>query len=85
MLARPRRVDTTSWTASADLLDGRTILVTGAGDETLETALFARHEIPWDDIAFRSGYFALRKYLEDDGKNNGVHLHEVRYRPTRSG
>jgi ADP-ribose pyrophosphatase YjhB (NUDIX family) len=50
----------------------------GVGEETLETALFAEREIPWDEIAFRSGRFALRKYLEDAGRNNGVHLHELR-------
>ncbi len=49
-----------------------------AGLETLEADLFARDEIPWDEIAFRSGHFALRKYLDDAGQNNGVHLHEVR-------
>lgn len=49
-----------------------------AGDESLEAELFAKDEIPWDEIAFRSGLFALEKYLEDSGQNNGVHLHEVR-------
>lgn len=49
-----------------------------AGDETLEAALFDKTEIPWPEIAFLSGDFALRKYLEDDGRNNGVHLHRVR-------
>jgi ADP-ribose pyrophosphatase YjhB (NUDIX family) len=48
------------------------------GDESLEVALYSRDEIPWDDIAFRSGHFALEKYLSDEGRNNGVHLHEVR-------
>ncbi len=48
------------------------------GHETLEADLFGKDEIPWDEIAFRSGYFALRKYLDDAGCNNGVHLHEVR-------
>ncbi len=49
----------------------------GAGDESLETALFSKEEIPWPDIAFRSGKFALEKYFEDAGQNNGVHIHEV--------
>lgn len=48
-----------------------------AGAESLDVALFAEHEIPWDDIAFRSGVFALQKYFEDAGENNGVHIHEV--------
>ena len=49
-----------------------------AGHETLEVDLFAKDKIPWHQIAFRSGLFALRKYLDDAGQNNGVHLHEVR-------
>jgi ADP-ribose pyrophosphatase YjhB (NUDIX family) len=49
-----------------------------AGHESLEADLFAKDKIPWDEIAFRSGFFALRKYLEDAGRNRGVHLHEVR-------
>ncbi len=48
-----------------------------AGHETLEADLFAKDNIPWDEIAFRSGLFALRKYLDDAGQNKGVHLHEV--------
>lgn len=50
----------------------------GVGEESLEVALYAADEIPWDDIAFRSGHFALKKYLEDRGENNGVHVHELR-------
>jgi ADP-ribose pyrophosphatase YjhB (NUDIX family) len=50
----------------------------GVGEETQEVALFAEDEIPWDEIAFRSGTFALRKYFDDAGKNHGVHLHAVR-------
>ena len=50
----------------------------GVGEETLEAGLFAEHEIPWDDIAFQSGKFALRKYFEDRGANHGVHMHELR-------
>ena len=49
-----------------------------AGDESLEVALFSKDEIPWDEIAFHSGRYALRKYLEDDGENNGAHIHELR-------
>jgi len=50
----------------------------GAGDESLESAMYSEEEIPWDDIAFHSGRFALQKYFEDRGKNNGVHVHELR-------
>ena len=48
------------------------------GDESLEVRLFSPQEVPWDDIAFQSGRFALRKYFEDAGANNGVHIHELR-------
>lgn len=48
-----------------------------AGDESLEVGLFTKDEIPWDHIAFRSVRFALEKYFEDAGRNNGVHIHEV--------
>ena len=55
-----------------------------AGDESLEVQMFAKDEIPWDEIAFRSGTFALKKYLEDAGENNGVHLHEISFRKGRN-
>jgi len=48
------------------------------GAESLEVRLFREDEIPWDDIAFHSGRFALKKYFEDRGENNGVHIHELR-------
>lgn len=54
-----------------------------AGHETLEADLFGKDEIPWDEIAFRSGIFALRKYLDDAGRNNGVHLHELKRNESR--
>lgn len=50
----------------------------GAGEETLEAELMSEQEIPWDEIAFQSVEFALRRYFEDAGKNNGVHVHELR-------
>ena len=37
----------------------------GAGVESLEVALFDEAAIPWDDMAFSSGVFSLRRYLED--------------------
>ncbi|MGI9249076.1 MAG: NUDIX hydrolase, partial [Woeseiaceae bacterium] len=73
--------------ASVDVIDagqvhlffsGKLVSDYGVGDESLEVALFSEDEIPWDDIAFHSGKFALRKYFEDRGNNNGVHLHELR-------
>jgi len=50
----------------------------GVGEETLEVGLFSEEEIPWDEIAFQSGKFALQKYFEDRGDNRGVHIHELR-------
>ncbi len=58
---------------TAKLLGGH-----AAGDETLETALYDLDAIPWDEIAFLSGHYALKKYLEDAGANNGVHTHAIR-------
>lgn len=52
----------------------------GVGEESLAVELFAEDEIPWDEIAFRSGKFALEKYFEDRGEDNGVHFHELRRR-----
>ena len=49
-----------------------------AGDESLEVALFSEDDVPWDDIAFHSGRYALKKYFEDAGENNGAHVHELR-------
>ena len=49
----------------------------GVGDESLEAALFSEQEIPWPEIAFRSNKFALEKFFEDAGRNNGVHTHQV--------
>jgi hypothetical protein len=37
----------------------------GAGAESLEVRLFAESEIPWDEIAFRTISFALKKYFVD--------------------
>lgn len=35
------------------------------GEESLEVALFAEDEIPWNDIAFRTISLTLRRYYED--------------------
>jgi ADP-ribose pyrophosphatase YjhB (NUDIX family) len=37
----------------------------GAGTESLEVKLVAEQDIPWDDIAFASIEFALRRFFED--------------------
>jgi ADP-ribose pyrophosphatase YjhB (NUDIX family) len=51
-----------------------------AGEESLEVALFSVADIPWDNIAFSSNRFALEKYIEDAGQNNGVHRRVFRHR-----
>jgi ADP-ribose pyrophosphatase YjhB (NUDIX family) len=58
----------------------------GAGAESLEVMLCDEHEIPWQDIAFRSVDFALRRYLED--RRAGLEQHhftaiDLRPRGTR--
>ena len=50
----------------------------GVGSESLESALFAPEDIPWDELAFQSGRYALQQYIEDRGENRGVHIHELR-------
>jgi len=50
----------------------------GVGAESLETQLFAESEIPWDELAFLSGRFALEKYFEDGGEDRGVHQKTLR-------
>ena len=37
----------------------------GAGEESLETALFPESDIPWDDLAFRSVRVCLQTYFSD--------------------
>ena len=43
----------------------------GAGIESLETRLFDEAEIPWEDMAFPSVTYALRRYVEDRAR--GTH------------
>ena len=45
----------------------------GPSPESLEVGLFGEDEIPWDDIAFRSVDFALRRYFDD--RRLGVERH----------
>ncbi len=46
----------------------------GVGEESLDTALYGIEEIPWDDIAFPSGRFALERYVEDTEGREAVHM-----------
>ena len=47
------------------------------GQESLDVKLFNKNDMPWDQMAFESGVFALRKLLDDDGQNNGIHYHKI--------
>jgi hypothetical protein len=39
------------------------------GHETQEARLFSEHDIPWDEIAFRTVRETLMHYFEDKKKN----------------
>jgi len=53
----------------------------GVGQESLETELFDRSEIPWEELAFPSISFSLERYFHDlDRGANDFHLHDVRHR-----
>lgn len=45
------------------------------GPESLEARLFAEHEIPWDDIAFRTTRETLRQYFDDRRAGRAFPLH----------
>ena len=45
----------------------------GAGTESLEVKLVGPAEIPWDEVAFPSTEFALRRYLEDRAAGREPH------------
>ncbi|HFA48445.1 MAG TPA: NUDIX hydrolase [Bacteroidetes bacterium] len=53
-----------------ELVDGKY----GVGEESLEVELFSEEEIPWDQIAFESSTFALKKYFADR-KNGTMRAH----------
>ncbi len=50
----------------------------GVGVESLETALFAEAEIPWQKIAFASIRFALERFLADRREQlERIHFHDI--------
>ncbi|SHK88686.1 ADP-ribose pyrophosphatase YjhB, NUDIX family [Marinobacter antarcticus] len=60
----------------ATLKDGRF----GAGEESLESRLFALDEIPWEDISFPTVRKTLELFLEDLKKDSfGVHISDIRH------
>jgi len=50
------------------------------GPESLEVRMFREHEIPWDDIAFRTTSMTLRAFFEDL-KRGSFSLHAGRAAP----
>jgi ADP-ribose pyrophosphatase YjhB (NUDIX family) len=47
------------------------------GEESLDTKLYKKDEIPWDEMAFESGVFAIKMLLQDKGRDNGIHYHKI--------
>ena len=55
----------------------------GIGDESLEVTLVDEAEVPWDEIAFASVDFALRRYFSDRAAGlEGLHFTEIQRRLT---
>ena len=48
-----------------------------SGHESSEVRLFAKDEIPWDEIAFYTVKLALTKFFEDKEQENQFQLHEI--------
>lgn len=49
------------------------------GPESLEARLFAEHEIPWDQIAFRTVRETLRHFFADQTRGQfGLHVGDIR-------
>ncbi|MDI9330892.1 MAG: NUDIX hydrolase [Alphaproteobacteria bacterium] len=46
------------------------------GNETQEARLFAEHEVPWDEIAFRTVRETLRCFFEDRARDH-FQLHQI--------
>ena len=54
----------------------------GPGEESLETMLFAEHEIPWDEIAFPVIERSLRHYFDDLRRGSfGVYIGDIHPSP----
>lgn len=51
------------------------------GPESIETALFSEEDIPWNEMAFTSSYFALKRYFQD--KKNGKRMTHIGTFPER--
>lgn len=55
----------------------------GAGPESLETALFAEADIPWDELAFPVVSELLTEFFQDRVSGSFPVRHSVIYRPAR--
>lgn len=54
----------------------------GVGPESLEVKLVEERDVPWDEIAFPSGVFALRRYFADRAAGReDLHFGEVESAP----
>lgn len=48
------------------------------GPETIETKLFREHEVPWDDLAFKTVRETLRLYFDDRRRGQfGLHCADI--------
>lgn len=66
----------------AQLIDGKF----GAGEESIESRLFAEHEIPWEQLAFPSVERTLRHYFADKKQQNyPLHLETLGSRLDHTG
>lgn len=49
-----------------------------AGEESLEVKLFREEEVPWQELAFRTIHFTLKRYFEDREKGHfPLHTHTI--------
>ena len=46
------------------------------GHETMEARLFEEHDIPWDDLAFKTVKATLERYFADR-RNSAYGVHEI--------
>jgi ADP-ribose pyrophosphatase YjhB (NUDIX family) len=61
----------------AELLD----LDFSPGEETLEIRLFSEHEVPWEDIAFRTIALTLRHFFADRSAGEHYPFHDLSLTP----
>ena len=48
------------------------------GEETLEVKLFREEQIPWQELAFRTIHFTLKRFFEDRQKGRfPLHTHTI--------